>query len=293
MNFPQLAVIHTVKGFDLVNKAKWSSRVPAPDPAPRPALPLLSCLPRHLTPALGPGPQLLLLIHHREWRVWLVSMACVPMPFSLLDHCIPPQTSVVAVAHEFFPRDADASGLPRLCAPSRKTGDPGLSLGSSGRVQETRLPWLECGHPGLPSRPRAWPSGRGWLHASPCLLRGAPGSHESAAQPLSCGVSTHPALLLLLWGSRAHILLAALAHRPEWLGNYLAAWAGLLGCVLCGLCHTAGTVGRAPGQSWLQDITALKDKDHLVRGWEPRAGRKTEGATSGESGGHCPQSGGV
>ena len=51
--------------------------------------------------------------------------------------------------------------------------------------------------------------------------------------------------------------------------------------MLCGLCHTAGTVGRAPGQSWLQDVTALKDEDHLVRGWELRVGRETKGVPQG------------
>lgn len=169
----------------------WSSRVPAPYPvptaspagsflpspspspgppgfppltqSPQPALPLPSCPPRHLTPALGPGPQLLFLIHHCERRVWLVSVACVQMPFSLLHRRLPPQTSVVAVTHEPFPRDAGTAGAPRLCAPHgcrccRSPQVLGLLGFLVGLQEESRRPgshgW-RCGQPGLPSRPRA------------------------------------------------------------------------------------------------------------------------------------------
>lgn len=95
-------------------------------------------------------------------------------------------------------------------------------------------------------------------------------------------------------GSGAHTLLATLAHRAEWLGDPAALscprWVG--GCSV-GSATPPAPVGRALDSHGLQDVTALKDKDPLVRGWEPRAGRKTEGAASGEGGGLGPQSGGV
>lgn len=176
-------------------------------------------------------------------------------------------------------REAPGSAHP----PGRRA--PGLSRGIFRKIPGGQAPMAgDVDTPGLFSRPRAGPSGGGRLRSSPYLPHGAPASAflESAARSLPCGVTRHPASLLLLWGpgpafSWLHLPTEQSGRDPpgglRCLGGWVLLWAAPL------------------DSQGLQDITALEDRVPSGPGPGAQGGEGDRRGCLRGGRGHCSQSG--